>query len=107
MHAPLRRLGDPAQDFQERAFARAVAPDDAHHFAPFDLKGNILERPEILARSNAGRRKRRNPGMVSGNRLFRFQFFEKAPGFFRDDIAQRSITLPLDIMPDAVFFTET
>ena len=46
--APGRRLGDAAQNFQQRGFSRAVAPDDADDFALFDVKRHVLERPEFL-----------------------------------------------------------
>ena len=36
------------KNFQQRGFARAVAADDAHALALFDLKRDILERPEFL-----------------------------------------------------------
>jgi hypothetical protein len=46
--APRRRLGDAAEDLEERALARAVAADDAEHLAPLDLKAHILSRPKLL-----------------------------------------------------------
>src|SRR5215475_12343890 len=40
------RAGDPGQDFQERAFPRAIAPDDADYIAGGHIESHILERPE-------------------------------------------------------------
>ncbi len=37
---------DPRQDFQQRALARAVAPDQPHHFAFFYLEAHVLQRPD-------------------------------------------------------------
>src|SRR5208337_5238920 len=39
--------GNPAQNFQQRALTRTVAADDANHFTLFDLKRNVLQRPEV------------------------------------------------------------
>src|ERR1700694_2733526 len=44
--ASMGRLGEPAQDLQEGALARAVAPDDAEHLAFLDLEGNVVEGPQ-------------------------------------------------------------
>jgi hypothetical protein len=49
-HPPRRRFRDAAQNFQQRAFASTVPADNAHYFAPLDLEGNVLERPEIFHR---------------------------------------------------------
>ena len=46
--ASFGRLGDAAEDLQQRAFAGAVAPDDAENFALFDLEAHVLQRPEFL-----------------------------------------------------------
>ena len=46
--ASARRLGDPAQNLQQRRFAGAVASDDAEHLAALDLEAHILQRPEFL-----------------------------------------------------------
>ena len=45
---PLGRLGDAAQDLEQRALAGAVAADDAQDLALLDLEADILERPEFL-----------------------------------------------------------
>ena len=42
------RLGDAAEDLQQRALARAVAADDADDLALLDLEGDVLQRPELL-----------------------------------------------------------
>ena len=42
----LRRLGDTRQNFQERALASPIPPDDANDFSTLDLKGYIFERPD-------------------------------------------------------------
>jgi hypothetical protein len=47
------RLGDPAEDLQERRLARAVPPEDAHDLAGLDLERDVLERPEGLGRRPA------------------------------------------------------
>src|ERR1700756_2476882 len=47
-HPPSRWFGDAAEDLEQRAFARAVATDDAQDFALLDLEADILERPEFL-----------------------------------------------------------
>ena len=39
-------LGDAAEDFEQRAFARAVAADDADDVAPLDVEADVLERPK-------------------------------------------------------------
>src|SRR6267143_1879402 len=41
-----RRLGNSIQYLEECAFARAIAADNPEHFAGFDIKRNILERPK-------------------------------------------------------------
>ena len=46
--AALRRLGDAAEDLEQRALAGTVAADDADDLAPLDLEAHILERPEFL-----------------------------------------------------------
>ena len=42
------RLGDAAEHFEQRAFAGAVAADDADDFAFCDLEVHIAQRPESL-----------------------------------------------------------
>ena len=39
--------GDAGQDFQQRAFAGAVAADQAHHFAFFYLEIDVLQGPDV------------------------------------------------------------
>jgi len=39
-------LGDAAEQFQQRAFAGAVATDEADHFAALDFKRDILHSPK-------------------------------------------------------------
>ena len=46
---PVGRLGDPAQDLQQRALAGAVAADDADDLAGLNGKRHVLERPEFGA----------------------------------------------------------
>ncbi len=41
-------LSDSIENFQQRAFSGAVAPDDSEHFASLHIKGNILERPKCF-----------------------------------------------------------
>src|SRR5262245_17456578 len=38
-------LSDARKDFEECGFARAVAPDDANHFARLDFKADIFQAP--------------------------------------------------------------
>ena len=45
---PSCRLGDAAQDLEQRALAGTVAADDADDLALLDLEAHILERPELL-----------------------------------------------------------
>src|SRR2546427_929567 len=40
------RFGNARKDFEQRGFARAVAPDDAHDFARHDLETDVLQRPD-------------------------------------------------------------
>ena len=42
-------FGDAAEDFEEGAFAGAVAADDADDFAGLDIEGEIFEGPEFFA----------------------------------------------------------
>ena len=46
-------LGDPAQDLEQRALPRAVAPDDADRLAGLDVEVDVFERPEPLRGSHA------------------------------------------------------
>ena len=41
------RLGDAAQDLEQRALPRPVAADDAENLARLDGEGDVLERPEL------------------------------------------------------------
>ena len=48
-HCPaMRRLGDAAEDFQQRALAGAVATDDADDFSLGDLERNVSQRPKRI-----------------------------------------------------------
>ena len=40
--------GDAGEDFQQGAFAGAVAADDADDFALFDFEIYVAERPEVV-----------------------------------------------------------
>src|SRR5262249_5266569 len=44
----LRRLGDAAQNFEERAFAGAVPADDPNDLTALDFEAYVLKRPELL-----------------------------------------------------------
>ena len=46
--APFCRLGDAAQDLQQRALSGAVATDDTENLALFDLEAHIPKRPKFL-----------------------------------------------------------
>ena len=48
LHPPPGRLGDAAEDFEERALAGAVAADDAQYLPALDLEADILQGPELL-----------------------------------------------------------
>src|SRR5205823_493536 len=48
IRAATRRLGDPIQDFEQRAFARAVGPDNSNYFALPHIERNILQSPECF-----------------------------------------------------------
>ena len=47
---------DARQDLQQRRFARAVAADEAKHFAFFHFQGNIFQGPEGFFLFSAQRR---------------------------------------------------
>ncbi len=42
------RFCDAAQDFQQRGFARSVAPDDADAIALFDVETDLFESPKFF-----------------------------------------------------------
>ena len=48
--------GDAGENFQQRAFARAVASDEADDFALADIEIDILERPDETRVAVRGRR---------------------------------------------------
>src|SRR6478752_1573926 len=43
-----RRLGNSAQNFEQRAFAGSVVTDDADNLTFFDLKVDIFQGPELF-----------------------------------------------------------
>ena len=45
-HLTARRTGNPRQNFEQGAFACAVAPDYADHVALIDVETNVLQGPE-------------------------------------------------------------
>ena len=45
----LGRFRDAAQNFEKRALARAVPPDDANNLTSGDFKAQILQRPELFS----------------------------------------------------------
>ena len=47
-HPAFGGLGNAAQNFKQRAFAGAVAPDDANDFSLPDFEANVPERPKIF-----------------------------------------------------------
>ena len=51
------RLGDPREQFQQRALAGAVVADQADRFAALDLEGDVFAAPRAR-RSRASRRGR-------------------------------------------------
>ncbi len=48
-HLARAGLGDPAQDLEQGALARPVAPDDADRLARLDVEVDVFQRPESLA----------------------------------------------------------
>src|SRR5262249_40739246 len=44
-HLSKRRLDDPAQNLEKRAFARAVMADDAHDIAAWNVEIDVFQRP--------------------------------------------------------------
>ena len=60
------RLGDATQNFEKRALASAVAPNDANNFTSGDFKAHILQRPEFFSFGDAcGPRPDRRNGAVN------------------------------------------
>ena len=47
----LGRLGDPADDFQQRALARSVAADHADHFTVVQIERHVAKSPELRRRT--------------------------------------------------------
>src|ERR1017187_42116 len=45
------RIGDSRQQFQQRALAGAVAPDESNNLTALDIEGNVPQRPELIIRS--------------------------------------------------------
>src|SRR5579863_8639078 len=44
------RRGDAGEQFQQRAFSRAIGPDDTYSFSPRHLEADIAKRPEDVRR---------------------------------------------------------
>ena len=86
------RLGDAAQDFEQRGFARAVAANDAHDLALFDFKGNIFERPKFLV----------------GRLAIVRAGFEERLEFIGQHVAQGHVAMARrpHLVPEHVFFAE-
>src|SRR5260370_2901863 len=82
-HAPIRRLGDVAQDFEEGALAGSIATNDANDFARFDLEAYVFERPELL-------------DLVALDNLAPLEHVNCLPrkvvSLARDDVAQRIVS---------------
>ena len=49
LHLPLGGCGDAREDLEQRALARAVAPDDAHDLAALHLEVDVAQRPDRVA----------------------------------------------------------
>ncbi len=92
---PLRGLGDAREDLQERALARAIAPDDAERLTLVELEGDVVEHPDplVVARRDASRA--RADGLARSP-----QAGASAVG---DDVANRLVGLAL---PDAIDLAE-
>ena len=77
--------------FRQRAFAGAVAADDAHHLALLDLEAHILERPELL-------------DLVALHDLAAMdqvgRFTRKVASLAADHVAQRRVLVPSLRAPD-------
>src|SRR5712691_2060846 len=85
-HTSFVRLGNPAQDFQQRRFPGSVPPDDAEDLALLDLEAHAPQRPEFLylvALDN----------LPSAHEIGHFS--REVASLARDDIAQRRVTLAL------------
>ena len=84
--APCGRLGDAAQDLEQRALAGAVPTDDANDLAALDLETDVLERPEFL-------------DLVALNDLAAAKRIDclsrEVPRFPGNHVAQRGITFAL------------
>jgi len=96
-HPPGARLGDAAQDLEQRTLARAVAPDNAHGFPAPDLEAHVLDRPDLfqvvalddrLAAQQVGR------GAPEGARIV------------HQSIAQGRVAAFLRLVADGVFFAQ-
>ena len=104
-HPALARFGDAAQDFQQGALARAVAPDNPHHFALLDFEGNISERPKIF-HARAWRPEVGTRSCYLGTRSSSFQHSKGRGQLVGDDVAQGHITPLLLLMGNTVAFAE-
>ena len=91
------RASDPRQNLQESAFAGPIAADHSDHLAPFDLKGNIVERPKSL-----GSIWDIALGLLCGDRA---QGPKRARKLLRENVTERLVSLGLS--PEPVPFAES
>src|SRR6185437_6589299 len=96
-HPPLAWLGNAREHLEQRAFAGAVAADDAQHLAALNLEADIPERPELLSGVAA------DEGATAQHIR---RLAPDRPRSPRHDIAQRDIALALCGMADHVFLAE-
>ncbi|CAA9406152.1 MAG: hypothetical protein AVDCRST_MAG64-1988 [uncultured Phycisphaerae bacterium] len=91
-HRPaLARLGDAAEDFQQRALAGAVAPDEADHLAAVHLERGVLQRPERL-------------GALAGVAGAGLELPHHAPAEPRQRVAERRVLV--ELLPQEVRLAE-
>ena len=76
------RLGNPAQNFQERALPRPVPPNQPDHLPRLNIERNIAQSPEFVSRSRGGRSlgvERRVPNTFQHVSVSAFQLFRTEP----------------------------
>ena len=80
---PCGGLGDAGKNLEQGGLPRPVAADDSHHFALANVKGNILERPDVGGIA------------VGGRRLPRPEETQRGGRGAGQDVAQGKVTLAL------------
>src|SRR6185503_2823056 len=85
-HAALAWLGDAAENLQERALARAIAPDDSEHLAFAHVEGDAAQGPELFRRSRT-----RTSGLNGGAAQARCQRAERDSDRIRHIFAETPV----------------